>query len=600
MGLFRRQLQSSGLCRLDNCNNSERSSRRFIRTNEAPYQTTGRRTLAATLGYKELNSTHFWLSLLSECLSCYLYVFIVCSTRISWTGSIIGHEPNLLAMALSSGIAMMLLILTFRTVHVNPALTIAFLATGRIPIIRAFLYILVQSTGAIAAIAFLYSISIKGHAGALGLDNPHYQLESWQILVVEIVISFVVTMTTFATCNYSSYTNARNFILEQVGQSTNLFPTSSNCDNLMATGTSTNRPIKVLNNSAPTKRPLNTNFRVHPQNNGFLADNYNIEENSEYEYEYDNHRIYSTQQSSSESSPDCKIPPIEEMMQDECQLLAPNGFSLNVTNGQAFVIGLAYTLTSLSGIPASGASLNPARSLGPAFIMNRWDNHWIYWAGPIVGAILAGLFYEFIFNPTRKSSMCYLPKLFRLSAHDMAKVGTKSRLYQQQHQKLSPMVGTTGPILAQSATTMNVNTITTANNYRPQLHHISTMHHSPTQRQTMTANHLINNSTLINPREHPTSMLTNSTSLAHLKSAHHFANTTNHIASLDPMNFGKFHFPTTSATSSSSAAAPPPPPPPPPASTQTTQMNFHQHRSFQDQPAMQFTLGNNKPAFSEL
>lgn len=28
-------------------------------------------------------------------------------------------------------------------------------------------------------------------------------------------------------------------------------------------------------------------------------------------------------------------------------------------------------------IPASGASLNPARSFGPAFIMNRWENHWV-------------------------------------------------------------------------------------------------------------------------------------------------------------------------------------------------------------------------------
>lgn len=348
MGLFKRQLQSPGLCRLDNCNNSERSSRRFIKTNEAPYQTIGQWTLAATLGHKELKSTHFWLSLLSECLSCYLYVFIVCSTRISWTGTIIGHEPNLLAMALSSGIAMMLLILTFRTVHVNPALTISFLVTGRVPIIRAFLYLLMHCSGSVAAIAFLYSISVKGHAGALGLDNPHHTLASWQILIVEIVISFVVTMTTYATCNYSSYTNAREFILEQVGHNSNLFPASFSCDNV-AVGMSAHRPVKT-NLNTTSRRPMAPNFRVHPQSKGFLADSYTAEDNSEYEYEYDNHRIYATQQLSSESSPDSRLPPIEEMMQDECQLLAPNGFSLHVTSGQAFIIGLAYTVTSLSGV----------------------------------------------------------------------------------------------------------------------------------------------------------------------------------------------------------------------------------------------------------
>ena len=358
MGLFTRRLQSSGLCRLDTCNNSERSSRRFIKTNEAPYQTTGQRTLSATLGYKELNSSHFWLSLLSECLGCYLYVFVACSTRISWTGSIIGHEPNILGMALSSGIAMMLLILTFRTVHVNPALTISFLLTGRIPIIRAFLYILVHCASSVAAITFLYSISIKGHAGALGLDNPHYDLESWQILIVEIVISFVVTLATYATCNYSSYHDARKFVLEQ---NSDLFATPSTCDSVAVIGSNSihqhqqqQRPTSSI---ATTKRPIATNFRVHPQNKGFLADSY-PEENSEYDYEYDNHHIYATQLSSNTDSPPFNsLPPIEEMMQDECQLLAPNGFSLRVTIGQAFVIGLAYTLTSLSGVSRALRSL---------------------------------------------------------------------------------------------------------------------------------------------------------------------------------------------------------------------------------------------------
>lgn len=368
MGLLKRQLQSTGLCRLDNCNNSERSSRRFIKNNEAPYQTLGRRTLAATLGHKELNSRSFWISILSECLACYLYVFIVCSTKISWTGSIIGHEPNLLAMALASGVTMMLLILTFRTVHVNPALTISFLLTGRIPVIRAIIYIVVHCMSAIAAIAFLYSISVDGHAGALGLDNPHPSLQVWQILIVEFVISFVVTMVTYTTCSYSSYTSARQFILEQVGQNCTLDSFQrSNCDNDVtsaADGALTSsaatlhpgfqRPQTALPSSlaatttAP-RRPMSTNFRVHPQTKCYMSDAY--ENSDDHEYEYDNHRIYSSQQyNSSETSPNNKVPPIEEIMQDESQLLAPNGFSLHMTPNQALVVGLAYMLSSLTGV----------------------------------------------------------------------------------------------------------------------------------------------------------------------------------------------------------------------------------------------------------
>lgn len=356
MGLLKRQLQSSGLCRLDNCNNSERSSRKFIRAhnNEAPYQKIGQRTIEATLGYKELNSGHFWLSLMSECLSCYLYVFIVCSTRISWTGAIIGHEPNLLAMALASGIAMTLLILTFRTVHVNPALTVSFALTGRIPIIRAILYILVQCLGSIAAIAFLHSISIKGHAGALGLDKPHDNLESWQILIVEFVISFVVTLATYATCNYSSYKCARKFVLEQVGRTTDLLPAtiSTTCDRVIVNTQNNHRNFtKSAAGGLSSSATVGPNFgRVYPQNRGYLADSYTEGETSEYDYEYDNHRIYATQQLNDPSSSAESSPPIEEMMQDECQLLAPNGFALRVTNSQALVIGLAYVLASLSGV----------------------------------------------------------------------------------------------------------------------------------------------------------------------------------------------------------------------------------------------------------
>lgn len=45
--------------------------------------------------------------------------------------------------------------------------------------------------------------------------------------------------------------------------------------------------------------------------------------------------------------------------------------------------------------------LNPARSLGPAFVLHKWDNHWVYWVGPLGGGVLAGLVFEYLFNPKR-------------------------------------------------------------------------------------------------------------------------------------------------------------------------------------------------------
>jgi len=42
----------------------------------------------------------------------------------------------------------------------------------------------------------------------------------------------------------------------------------------------------------------------------------------------------------------------------------------------------------------TGGSLNPARSLGPAIFINIWEHHYVYWVGPLVGAIIAGFLYR--------------------------------------------------------------------------------------------------------------------------------------------------------------------------------------------------------------
>ncbi|MBI5145873.1 MAG: MIP family channel protein [Thaumarchaeota archaeon] len=60
-------------------------------------------------------------------------------------------------------------------------------------------------------------------------------------------------------------------------------------------------------------------------------------------------------------------------------------------------IGGMIFLLHLVGVPLTGASMNPARTLGPAIASGYWDFHWIYWAGPIIGAIIAGLIMNYIF-----------------------------------------------------------------------------------------------------------------------------------------------------------------------------------------------------------
>ena len=56
-------------------------------------------------------------------------------------------------------------------------------------------------------------------------------------------------------------------------------------------------------------------------------------------------------------------------------------------------IGLAVVMDILAGGPISGAAMNPARTFGPALASGHWNNHLVYWIGPLVGGALAGLLY---------------------------------------------------------------------------------------------------------------------------------------------------------------------------------------------------------------
>ena len=69
----------------------------------------------------------------------------------------------------------------------------------------------------------------------------------------------------------------------------------------------------------------------------------------------------------------------------------------------AIAIGGTVALDALFGGPVTGASMNPARSFGPALIGRVWTAHWVYWAGPILGGVLAGIVYNTVFlRPTRR------------------------------------------------------------------------------------------------------------------------------------------------------------------------------------------------------
>jgi len=67
-------------------------------------------------------------------------------------------------------------------------------------------------------------------------------------------------------------------------------------------------------------------------------------------------------------------------------------------------IGLTITIDVFMGGPLTGAAMNPARAFGPELISGHWPDGWIYWIGPILGALVAAFLYDYLYlRPARPS-----------------------------------------------------------------------------------------------------------------------------------------------------------------------------------------------------
>lgn len=81
-------------------------------------------------------------------------------------------------------------------------------------------------------------------------------------------------------------------------------------------------------------------------------------------------------------------------------------------------IGMAVTLGHLGTIGYTGASMNPARTVGTAFATNNWDAHWVYWAGPILGGVAAALIYTQILEKPAAAKVSEVSDKYRTHADE--------------------------------------------------------------------------------------------------------------------------------------------------------------------------------------
>ena len=79
---------------------------------------------------------------------------------------------------------------------------------------------------------------------------------------------------------------------------------------------------------------------------------------------------------------------------------APKGFA-------GLAIGFTLTLIHLVGIPITGTSVNPARSLGPAVFVGdeALTQLWLFWVAPIIGAVIAAICWKFVFTQKQETAI---------------------------------------------------------------------------------------------------------------------------------------------------------------------------------------------------
>ncbi|XP_007233079.3 aquaporin-4 [Astyanax mexicanus] len=250
-------------------------------------------TMAA---FKGVWTQDFWRAVGGEFLAMLIFVLLGLGSTINWSA---GQEspppPDLVLISLCFGLSIATLVQCFGHIsgaHINPAVTTAMVATRKLSLAKGVFYLGAQCIGAVVGTAILYGVTPPAVRGSLGVTSVNAGISTGHALVIELLITFELVFTVFATCD-------------------------------------------------PKRSDLK--------------------------------------------------------------------------GSAALAIGLSVCIGHLFAIPYTGASMNPARSFGPAVIMGHWENHWVYWVGPVIGAVLAGALYEYLFCPDPELKRHYTSVLARSS-----------------------------------------------------------------------------------------------------------------------------------------------------------------------------------------
>ncbi|CAG5133234.1 unnamed protein product [Candidula unifasciata] len=155
------------------------------------------------LGIKEAKTNRFVRAVLAEAVGTAMLVIVGCGS-VSTLNKGLNPGADTIAVAFAFGFALAMIVWVFGHIsgaHVNPCVSIGFLVTGHVSLLKAICYIIAQIAGAIAGAGLLRAIIPDKWQGNLGSTTLTEGVNLWQGVIIELIATFCLVMTVFASCD---------------------------------------------------------------------------------------------------------------------------------------------------------------------------------------------------------------------------------------------------------------------------------------------------------------------------------------------------------------------------------------------------------------
>ncbi|XP_069013530.1 aquaporin-4 isoform X2 [Embiotoca jacksoni] len=157
------------------------------------------------VAFKGIWTKDFWKAVSGEYLATLIFVLLGLGSTINWAAGEEKPPPaDLVLISLCFGLSIATMVQCFGHIsggHINPAVTAAMVVTRKLSLAKAVFYVVAQCLGAITGAGILYLVTPAALRGSLGVTTVNSKISLGHGLLVELLITFELVFTVFATCD---------------------------------------------------------------------------------------------------------------------------------------------------------------------------------------------------------------------------------------------------------------------------------------------------------------------------------------------------------------------------------------------------------------